>query len=103
MEGFRRAGHILYPNILYMICKNDLDDPTKFHHDRHFLGIDTTCTCIYSKCKNNNTYGVIPAHTPRGVRYVYVSMSLLTLPSVSPSCRVVMEQACSTTSVVQYV
>ena len=30
---------------------------------------------------------------------MYVSMSLVTPPSVSPSCRLVIEQACSTTSV----
>ena len=43
--------------------------------------------------------GVTPAQTPRGSRYVYVSMSLVTPPSVSPSWRLVIEQACSTTSV----
>ena len=43
--------------------------------------------------------GVIPAVTPRGKRYVTVSMSLAMLGSVSPRMREGMEQHCSTTSV----
>ena len=42
--------------------------------------------------------GVIPAVTPSGALCVTVSMSLAMLVSVSPSCREVMLQACSTTS-----
>ena len=43
--------------------------------------------------------GVIPAVTPRGTRYVRVSMSRAMLVRVSPSIRVGMEQQCSATSV----
>jgi hypothetical protein len=42
--------------------------------------------------------GVIPDVTPSGRRYVMVSMSLAILDMVSPSCRDVILQACSTTS-----
>ena len=43
--------------------------------------------------------GVIPAVTPRGMRYVRVSMSLAMLVRVSPSIKEGMEQQCSATSV----
>lgn len=43
--------------------------------------------------------GAIPAQTPMGRVYEYVSMSLAMLGIVSPICREVMLQQCSTTSV----
>lgn len=45
--------------------------------------------------------GAMPAHTPMGRRYVWVSMSLVMEGKVSPSIRNVMLQACSTTSEVR--
>ncbi len=42
--------------------------------------------------------GVMPAHTPRGCSSVYVSTPLATLLASSPSCRLPMLAACSTTS-----
>jgi hypothetical protein len=41
----------------------------------------------------------MPAQTPRGNRYEYISMSCVIEGKVSPSCSDVIEQACSTTSV----
>jgi hypothetical protein len=46
--------------------------------------------------------GVIPAVTPSGKRYEYVSKSLLMLGSVSPSWSDVTLQQCSTTSAQAY-
>ncbi len=43
--------------------------------------------------------GVIPAQTPKGVRKDMVSMSLAMPCIVSPSCKLVTLQQCSTTSV----
>lgn len=42
--------------------------------------------------------GVIPAQTPKGVRKDMVSMSLAMPCIVSPSCKLVTLQQCSTTS-----
>ena len=43
--------------------------------------------------------GVIPAQTPSGVRNDRVSISLAMFGIVSPNCRLVTLQQCSTTSV----
>ena len=45
--------------------------------------------------------GVMPAVTPSGMRYEWVSMSVAIEDSDSPICMVGMLQQCSTTSVTQ--